>query len=157
MSFLQPLANPSKFNTGSDAKLTMTDEFGNVYDLGLLESFVPTREAQLIEKQPLSDMLPRFRDIPRGYRLQATITRANSNLDYLQAMLDADFFSGKSQRLFQIHEFVSNPNTGAVDEFLYVGVVLYQTDRGERRIDSDIAIKLEGRASQCIALTAPIL
>lgn len=156
MSFLAPLVNPSKFNTGSDAKLALTDEFGNTYDLGLLESFVPTRENTVIEKQPISDMTPRFRDIPKGWRFSATITRANGNLDYIQDLLDnGDFYGGKAQRYFQITEFITNPNTGSVDRFLYTGVVLYITDAGERRIDADIPVKIEGRASKKIALTPP--
>jgi len=90
--------------------------------------------------------------VPDGYRVEFSIVRTGSVLEDYMVAFSKNFNNGVVQNPGYLNESIINPD-GSVSRYQYTNFVVFLTDHGQISRDKVVTLKLEGMASDKVAIS----
>ena len=141
----------NNMSVGVDYTLSYYDSSsGKLIDFGDVQNVTISAQKHDIKSAPYNKV-PRYGYIPDGFQLSFTITRTGPVLEDLMVKFSANFNAGNVIGTGYLNQTIGNPD-GSVSRYQYTNVVLFLTDHGDISREKVITLKLEGRASDKIAI-----
>ena len=124
---------------------------GTIVNLGDVQSVRITGQKHDIKTMPYNNV-PRYGYVPDGYRLEFVITRSVSVLEDYIVSYTAAFQSDQILLPGFLNETITNTD-GTVSRYQYTNVVMWLTDHGDISREKTVPLRLEGLASDKIAIS----
>jgi hypothetical protein len=142
------------FNIGTDASVTISDSFGDVFtanDLGYLMDFDSEADDSEIKITPITGGgVPVFQTVWNGGRGRLMYTRMNGNFQQMILDLMAAYYSSGIIPQFALSLSVLNRDS-SVDEYLYTGMQFTKPKFGNFRALKEVDQAVDFVWSQCVA------
>lgn len=136
----------NNFSVGKDISLDLIGYNGAITAFSLITNFESKQDTSQVKIMGL-DGIPRFLELPAGWRGSFEIERADATLDDYFAGMEAAYYQGLNIASSFITETIGEPN-GGITQYRYEGVMFKLEDAGAWKGDHSVKQKLSFVASR---------
>ncbi len=137
------------FNIGTDKSIVIIDnDTGAPIDLGgHVIDFTSQPKHKTITSDPIDAQgYSQHRLTYDGWSGTVTVYRANGGAEALEALMEANYHNGGTQKYFTITETIRNQYDGSVNIFQYIYAVMMLQDAGTWKKDAAVPIRVQFEA-----------
>ncbi len=147
------------YNIGTDASLTITDQFGDIFiesDLGLLTDLNARQTTIKLKVTPISNGgVPVFQTLPNGWSGSMMFTRFGPSFQQIFLDAEAAYYGFGIIPVYAATLSIRNRD-GSVDEVLFGGMQLDDADIGHFRATKEVDMRMNFVAATCQGMGAAV-